>query len=152
AEQNRINAQATTEQRRVQRDQAQAAYNKIVNGPTEWDMRLAEERVDAARAQLDLTKNPDPARVKQAQLNVDAASLPLAARRKQIGFDIQQAQEGVTQALASQSKVQNPSDFDVQAADAQAQAADAQAQAAAAQAAAGQAQVDTLRSQRAGAV
>jgi RND family efflux transporter MFP subunit len=139
-----ITAQATYDQRRVQRDQAQATYDKLAAGATAWDVRLAQERVEAAKAQLDLTKNPDPARVRTAQLQVEQAQLQLAARRKQIGFEAQQAEEGIAQAAAQLTKAQQPSAYDVQALDEQARAAEAQAEAALAQ-------VEVLASQRAAA-
>jgi RND family efflux transporter MFP subunit len=151
AESARIQADAQVQQTVIQRDQAKAAYNKVKDGPTAWDLRQAQLQVEAARAQLDLTKNPDPARVRTAQLAVEQAQLQLQAQRKQIGFQIQQAQEGVTQAEAQQAKVATPGPYDVQQAEEAARAAQAQADAAAAQAAAAAAQVDAARAQRGGA-
>jgi RND family efflux transporter MFP subunit len=144
AETNVHNAEANAEARRAARDQAKANYDKLASGATAWDVRQAQERVEAAKAQLDLTKNPDPARVKQAQLAVEQAQASLDQHVKQIGFDLQTAQEGVTQAEAQLAKVQNPGPLDLQSLEQQASAADAQAQAA-------QAQVDALASQRQGA-
>jgi HAE1 family hydrophobic/amphiphilic exporter-1 len=151
AESARIQADAQVQQAVIQRDQAKATYNKVKDGPTAWDLRQAQLQVEAARAQLDLTKNPDPARVRTAQLAVEQAQLQLQAQRKQIGFQIQQAQEGVKQAEAQQAKVATPGPYDVQQAEEAARAAQAQADAAAAQASAASSQVDAARAQRGGA-
>jgi RND family efflux transporter MFP subunit len=138
------NAQANLEARRVARDQARATYEKMSSGATEWDVRQAQERVEAAKAQLDLTKNPDPSRIKTAQLAVEQAQAQLDSRVKQIGFDLQTAEEGVHQAETQLAKVQQPGPLDVKALEDQAAAGEAQA-------AAAQAQVDALVSQRQGA-
>ncbi|HEX2034529.1 MAG TPA: efflux RND transporter permease subunit [Chloroflexota bacterium] len=137
-------AQGGVEQARVQRDTARANYNKLSSGATEWDVRLAQERVDAAKAQLDLTRNPDPVRVKQAQLGLEQALLQLETRREEIAFSIQSAEEGVKQAEANLTKVTSPSGLDIQALEEGVNAAQAQANAA-------QAQVEILIAQRGGA-
>jgi hydrophobic/amphiphilic exporter-1 (mainly G- bacteria), HAE1 family len=135
------NAEANLEARRVARDQARATYEKLSSGASAWDVRLAQERVEAAKAQLDLTKNPDPARVKAAQLAVEQAQAQLDAREKQITFDIQSAKEGVKTAEAQLAKLLHPGTYDLQMLEEQARAAQAQARAA-------QAQADALLSQR----
>src|SRR5262249_18269727 len=79
AESARIQADAQVEQAVVQRDQAKATYNKVKDGPTPWDARQVQLQVEAAQAQLDLSKNPDPNMVRTAQLNVEQAQLQLDA-------------------------------------------------------------------------
>jgi HAE1 family hydrophobic/amphiphilic exporter-1 len=138
------NAEANVEARRAARDQAKANYEKLSSGATGWDVRLAQERVEAARAQLDLTRNPDPARVRSAQLAAEQAQAQLDAKRKQIGFDLETAQEGLRSAQAQLDKLRVPGPFDLQTLEQQAQAAEAQARAA-------QAQAEAVLSQRVGA-
>jgi membrane fusion protein (multidrug efflux system) len=127
-------------------------------------LRKTQLSVEAAQAGLDLTKNADPARVKSAQLQVEQAQLNLAMRKRQIGWDLQTANEGLKSAENSRAKVVTPSDFDVRslteaanaaeaqavAAEASAEAAATQAQASAGQAAAAKAQVAILESQKTG--
>jgi hydrophobic/amphiphilic exporter-1 (mainly G- bacteria), HAE1 family len=143
AEANLHQVEGLIEQRRVQRDQAKATYDKMAGGLTDWDLRQAQLRVEQARAQLDLTKNPDPARIKAAQLTVEQAMAGLDAKRKAIAFDLQSAEEGVKSAQAQLAKLNNPSEYDLQGLEEQANAAEAQANAA-------RAQVEALLSQKAG--
>ena len=159
-----IAAQSNIEQARIRRDQAKAAYDKAMSGPTGWDLRKTQLSVEAAQATLDLTKNADPTRVKSAQLAVEQAQLNLAIRKRQIAWDLQTAREGLKSAENTRAKVVSPGEYDIKslteaanAADAQASAAEAsaeaaatQAQGSASQAAAAKAQVAALESQQTG--
>jgi multidrug efflux pump subunit AcrA (membrane-fusion protein) len=75
---------------------------------------------------------------------VEQAQIGLDAKRKQIAFDLQSAEEGVHAAEAQLAKLTSPSPYDLQAVEEQARAAESQAGAA-------RAQVDALVSQKAGA-
>ena len=143
AESNLHSVEALIEQRRVQRDQAKATYEKLAGGLSDWDLRQAQLRVEQAKAQLDLTKNPDPARIKAAQLSVEQAQAGLDAKRKSITFDLQSAEEGVKSAEIQLAKLTNPGEYDVLGLEEQANAAEAQANAA-------RAQVEALVSQKTG--
>lgn len=164
AESGVIGAQANIEQSRIRRDQAKESYDKAQSGPTGWDLRKTQLAVEAAQAQLDLTRNADPARVKAAQLQVEQAQLNLAMRKRQVAWDLATAQEGLKVAENSRAKVVTPGEYDLRslteaanAAEAQAQAAEAsasavatQAEGGANQAAAAKSQVAALESQKAG--
>ena len=167
-----VAAQANIEQARIRRDTARESYNKAQAGATGWDLRKTQLAVEAAQATVDLTRNPDPVRVKNAQLTLEQAQLNLELRQRQIGFDLQTAKEGLKVAENQRAKVVNPGEFDIksleeaskaaeaqalgaeasaQAAEASADASAIQAEAAASQAAAAAAQVNALLSQRTGA-
>src|SRR5262249_50219584 len=109
----------------------EALIARIVDEFEQFAARALLQGRIAAWLSVDLTKDPDPARVRTAQLNVEQAQLPLQAQRKPLGFEVQQAAEGVKQAEAQQAKVAHPSGYDLQQADEQARAAQAQADGAA---------------------
>ncbi|NBT96112.1 MAG: HlyD family efflux transporter periplasmic adaptor subunit, partial [Chloroflexi bacterium] len=138
-----VAAQANIEQARIRRDTARESYNKAQAGATGWDLRKTQLAVEAAQATVDLTRNPDPVRVKNAQLTLEQAQLNLELRQRQIGFDLQTAKEGLKVAENQRAKVVNPGEFE--------DASAIQAEAAASQAAAAAAQVNALMSQRTGA-
>ena len=167
-----VAAQANIEQARIRRDTARESYNKAQAGATGWDLRKTQLAVEAAQATVDLTRNPDPVRVKNAQLALEQAQLNLELRQRQIGFDLQTAKEGLKVAENQRAKVITPGEFDIksleeaskaaeaqalgaeavaQAAEASADASAIQAEASASQAAAAAAQVNALLSQRTGA-
>ncbi|NDF37676.1 MAG: biotin/lipoyl-binding protein, partial [Proteobacteria bacterium] len=108
-----VAAQANIEQARIRRDTARESYNKAQAGATGWDLRKTQLAVEAAQATVDLTRNPDPVRVKNAQLTLEQAQLNLELRQRQIGFDLQTAKEGLKVAENQRAKVVNPGEFDI---------------------------------------
>ena len=109
----------------IQLQQAQNNLGKLQQqGPTDWDLRQAQEAVNAAQANLDKLQHPSPTDLQQAQAAVDQAQANLDKLQHPSDYDIQQAQEAVKQAQANLDKLKNPSPADLQ----QAQAAVVQAQ------------------------
>ncbi len=110
----------------IQLQQAQNNLGKLQQqGPSDWDVRQAQEAVNAAQATLDKLVHPSPTDLQQAQAAVDQAQATLDKLLHPSPYDVQQAQEAVTQAQASLDKLLHPSPADLQ----QAQAAVVQAQA-----------------------
>ncbi|HEX2037945.1 MAG TPA: peptidoglycan-binding protein [Chloroflexota bacterium] len=94
-------------------------------GPSEWEVRQAQEQVTIAQAELDRLRNPSPAAVQAAQAAVEEASTALERLRNPNPYDVQLAQQEVAGAQAALDRLRNPSPAEVQAA----RAAVAQAQA-----------------------
>ncbi len=110
----------------IQLQQAQNNLGKLQQqGPSDWDVRQAQEAVNAAQATLDKLQHPSPTDLQQAQAAVDQAQANLDKLLHPSDYDVQQAQEAVTQAQANLDKLLHPSPADLQ----QAQAAVVQAQA-----------------------
>ena len=53
-----------------------------------------------ARARLDLTRNPDPARLQEARFDLEQAQAQLDARREQLALEVEEATQAVRQAEA----------------------------------------------------
>jgi multidrug efflux pump subunit AcrA (membrane-fusion protein) len=110
--------------------QMQTAQNNLAKlqtqGPTDYDVRLAQEAVNAAQATLEKLQRPSPADLLAAQAAVDQAQASLDKLQRPSQPDVQQVQEATNQAQASLDKLKNPSPADIAAAQqgvAQAQAA-----------------------------
>jgi multidrug efflux pump subunit AcrA (membrane-fusion protein) len=119
-------AEATVRQAELAVVTAQNNLAKLQQqGPSDWDLRQAQEGVNSAQANLDTLRNPSPTDVQQAQAAVDQAQANLDKITKPSPYDVEQAQEAVNQAQTALDKLKNPSPADTAAA----QQAVAQAQA-----------------------
>ena len=119
-------AEATVRQAELAVVTAQNNLAKLQQqGPSDWDLRLAQEGVNGAQANLDKLKNPSPTDVQQAQAAVDQAQANLDKLTNPSPADVAAAQQAVAQAQTTLDKLTTPSDYDVQ----QAQQAVNQAQA-----------------------
>ena len=98
----------------------QTAQNNLTKaqsqGPTDWDVRLAQEAVNQAQSGLDKLRSPSPTDLQAAQAAVDQAQANLEKIKSPSPYDVQQAQEAVNGAQAALTKLTNPSPADVAAA------------------------------------
>ena len=85
-------------------------------GPSDWDLRQAQEGANSAQASLDKLKNPSPADVQQAQAAVDQAQASLDKLTRPGPYDVQQAQETVDQMQTALDRLKNPAPADLAAA------------------------------------
>lgn len=112
---------------------AQANLDKVRSGPTPWDIRLAEEAIEAAQANLDRARQASPFDVRLAQEQVVQAQAALEQVQAQLDaavrpsdYDVRVAEEQVRQAEAQLEKVRHASEFDIAAAQAAVEQAQAQ--------------------------
>jgi HlyD family secretion protein len=107
-------ADASVKQALISLEQAQNNLTKIKSqGPTEWEIRLAQQSVESAQAAMNKLRNPSPVDVQTAQASVDQAQSTLDKLLNPNPFDLQAAQESVRAAEASLNKIMNPSAADV---------------------------------------
>ncbi len=93
---------------------AQNTLDKLrQQGPSEWDVRLQQEAVDQAQANLDKLRNPGAADVQSAQAAVDQAQAAVDKIRSPSPYDVQVAQEALNQAQTNLDKLSNPAPADV---------------------------------------
>ncbi len=105
----RAAADAAAQQALIQLQVAQNNLNKLQSqGPTDWDIRQAQEAVNAAQANLDKLLHPSPADLAAAQAAVDQAQTNLDKLKNVTPFDIENAEEAVKQAQANLDKIRNP--------------------------------------------
>ena len=107
-------ADASVKQALISLETAQNNLTKLRNqGPTEWEIRLAQQAVESAQTNLNKLKNPAPADIQAAQAGVEQAQSSLDKLLNPNPFDLQAAQESVRAAEASLAKIMNPSPADV---------------------------------------
>jgi HlyD family secretion protein len=110
-------ADASVKQALINLQTAQNNLTKIqAQGPTDWDIRLAQQSLEASKANLAKIKNPAPSDVQAAQGQVEQAKVALEKLTNPSAYDIQAAQEGVNQAQLAITKLKNPAPADIQAA------------------------------------
>ena len=110
-------AEASVKQALISLETAQNNLAKIKSqGPTEWEVRLAQQSVQSAQATLHKLKNPAPADVQTAQASVEQAQAALDKLTSPNPYDLQAAQESVRAAEASLAKLMSPAPADVAAA------------------------------------
>jgi HlyD family secretion protein len=113
----RAASDAAIQQALIQVQMAQNTLDALKNqGPSEWEVRQAQQSVEAAQASLDKLKHPSSYEVQQAQASVAQAQASLDKLKHPSSYEVQQAQEGVKQAQANLQKLLNPSAADVAAA------------------------------------
>jgi HlyD family secretion protein len=110
-------ADAAIAQAQINLQTAQNNLNKLLSqGPTDWDIRVQQEAVAQAQANLDKLRNPSPADIQAAQATVEQAQAQLEKIKNPSPYDVQAAQEAVNQAQANLDKLRNPSPADLAAA------------------------------------
>ena len=107
-------ADAAVKQALISLETAQNNLSKLKNqGPTDWDLRLAQQSVDSAQNSLNKLKSPSPSDVQAAETAVLQAQTSLDKLTKPSPLDVQAAQESVNQAQVTLDKLRNPSPADV---------------------------------------
>jgi HlyD family secretion protein len=110
-------ADASVKQALIGLQTAQNNLSKLQQqGPSDWDLRLAQQGLDAAQASLAKLQKPAPADIQAAQSAVDQAQASLEKLQNPSPFDIQAAQESVNQAQIGLDRLRNPSPADLAAA------------------------------------
>jgi HlyD family secretion protein len=110
-------ADAAVKQALINLETAQNNLRKLQQqGPTEWDVRLAQQSLEAAQANLTKLRNPAPADVQAAQSTLEQAQVTLDKLRNPAQADLVAAQASIEQAQGNLDKLLKPSGFDIQAA------------------------------------
>jgi HlyD family secretion protein len=110
-------ADASVQQAQINLQTAQNNLSKLQSqGPSDWDLRLQQQAVEAAQVSLNKLKNPSPADRAAAQQSVDQAQAALDKLIKPNDLDRQAVEETVKQAETSLIKLKNPSPADIAAA------------------------------------
>ena len=110
-------ADASVKQALISLETAQNNLRKVQQqGPTEWEIRLAQQSLESAQANVTKLKNPAPADVQTAQASVEQAQVTLDKLWNPAPSDLTTAQASVEQAQVTLDKLLRPSPFDVQSA------------------------------------